>query len=61
MAPEYAKAADKLHPLVPTYAIDCDDEKNKPLCAEQRVQGFPTVKVCRITSPSLFMIHDIVP
>ncbi|KXN86204.1 hypothetical protein AN958_10392 [Leucoagaricus sp. SymC.cos] len=45
MAPEYAKAADKLQPLIPTYAIDCDDEKNKPLCAEQRVQGFPTVKL----------------
>jgi len=45
MAPEYVKAADKLHPLVPTYAVDCDDEKNKPLCAEQRVQGFPTVKL----------------
>ncbi|KAF9454413.1 thioredoxin-like protein [Macrolepiota fuliginosa MF-IS2] len=45
MAPEYAKAADKLHPLIPTYAIDCDDDKNKPLCAEQQVQGFPTVKL----------------
>lgn len=45
MAPEYAKVSDKLYPLIPTYAVDCDEEKNKPLCAEQRVQGFPTVKV----------------
>lgn len=45
LAPEYAKAADKLHPLIPTYAVDCDKEENKPLCAEQRVQGFPTVKL----------------
>ncbi|KAF9451022.1 disulfide isomerase [Macrolepiota fuliginosa MF-IS2] len=45
MAPEYTKAADKLHPLVLTYAVDCDDEKNKPLCAEQQVQSFPTVKL----------------
>ncbi|EKM81588.1 hypothetical protein AGABI1DRAFT_83069 [Agaricus bisporus var. burnettii JB137-S8] len=45
MAPEYAKVSDKLYPLIPTYAVDCDEEKNKPLCAEQRVQGFPTVKL----------------
>ncbi|KAJ3576552.1 hypothetical protein NP233_g365 [Leucocoprinus birnbaumii] len=45
LAPEYAKAADKLHPLIPTYAVDCDKEENKPLCADQRVQGFPTIKL----------------
>ncbi|KAH8810443.1 disulfide isomerase, partial [Flagelloscypha sp. PMI_526] len=45
MAPEYAKAAKGLNPLVPAYAIDCDEEKNKPLCGEQGVKGFPTVKV----------------
>jgi hypothetical protein len=45
MAPEYAKVSDKLHPLIHTYAVDCDDDKNKPLCAEQQVKGFPTVKV----------------
>ena len=43
MAPEYSKAALGLYPLVPLYAIDCD--KHKSLCAEQGVQGFPTVKV----------------
>jgi len=45
MAPEYSKAAGNLSPLVPFYAVDCDAEVNKPLCASQEVQGFPTVKV----------------
>lgn len=45
MAPEYSKAATALTPLIPVYAVDCDDEKNKRLCAEQGVQGFPTVKL----------------
>lgn len=46
MAPEYSKAALGLHPLLPFYAVDCDDDKNKRLCSEQGVQGFPTIKVC---------------
>ncbi|KAJ7281987.1 thioredoxin-like protein [Mycena rebaudengoi] len=45
MAPEYSKAALGLHPLLPFYAVDCDEEKNKRLCAEQGVKGFPTVKL----------------
>ncbi|KAK1222113.1 hypothetical protein PQX77_015037 [Marasmius sp. AFHP31] len=45
MTPEYSKAAKNMSPLIPFYAVDCDDDKNKPLCAEQGVQGFPTVKV----------------
>ncbi|KDR80941.1 hypothetical protein GALMADRAFT_241499 [Galerina marginata CBS 339.88] len=45
MVPEYSKAALGLYPLVPVYAVNCHAEKNKPLCAEQGVQGFPTVKV----------------
>ncbi|KAH9968412.1 hypothetical protein BGW80DRAFT_1338369 [Lactifluus volemus] len=43
MVPEYTKAALGLHPLVPLYAIDCDE--NRSLCAEQNVKGFPTVKL----------------
>ena len=35
MAPEYLNAATRLHPLVPLYAVDCDEESNKPLCSEQ--------------------------
>ncbi|KAJ7027918.1 hypothetical protein C8F04DRAFT_73426 [Mycena alexandri] len=45
LAPEYSKAALGLHPLLPLYAVDCDDDKNKRLCAEQGVKGFPTIKV----------------
>ncbi|KAG5219345.1 Thioredoxin domain-containing protein [Salix suchowensis] len=44
MAPEYSRAALGLYPLVPMYAVDCDEQQNKRLCAEQGVQGFPTVK-----------------
>ncbi|KAF7798709.1 hypothetical protein EIP86_009933 [Pleurotus ostreatoroseus] len=45
MAPEYSKAALGVHPFIPFYNVDCDDQKNKNLCAEQGVQGFPTVKL----------------
>ncbi|KAN0128743.1 thioredoxin protein disulfide isomerase [Lactarius tabidus] len=43
MIPEYSKAALGLHPLIPAYAVDCDE--NRALCAEQGVKGFPTVKL----------------
>ena len=33
MVPEYSKAAVGLHPLIPLYAVDCDE--NRSLCAEQ--------------------------
>ena len=52
MAPEYSKLAKLLTPMVPTYAVDCDAEANKRLCAEQGVQGFPTVKVCPLSAAS---------
>jgi protein disulfide-isomerase A6 len=45
MGPEYSKAALGLYPLVPFYAVDCDVQANKQLCAEQGVKGFPTIKV----------------
>ncbi|EFI27320.1 disulfide isomerase [Coprinopsis cinerea okayama7 len=45
LVPELSKAASSLAPLVPTYAVDCDDDKNKRLCAEQGVKGFPTIKI----------------
>ncbi|TFY81505.1 hypothetical protein EWM64_g2507 [Hericium alpestre] len=45
MAPEYSKAALGLYPLIPTYAVDCDAQKNRAICAEQGVQGFPTIKI----------------
>lgn len=42
MAPEYSKAALGLYPLIPSYAVDCDAEKNKRLCAEQVNSGAPS-------------------
>ena len=35
MVPEMSKAAIGLHPLIGTYAVDCDDDVNKQLCAQQ--------------------------
>ncbi|KAI0296562.1 hypothetical protein B0F90DRAFT_1745521 [Multifurca ochricompacta] len=43
MVPEYSKAALGLHPLIPLFAVDCDE--NRSLCADQGVKGFPTVKL----------------
>jgi protein disulfide-isomerase A6 len=43
MVPEYSKAALGSYPLIPFYAIDCDE--NRSLCAEHGVKGFPTVKL----------------
>ena len=34
--------------MVPVYAVNCDEEENKPLCGMQGVKGFPTVKVSTI-------------
>jgi protein disulfide-isomerase A6 len=31
--------------MVPFYAVDCDAEENKPLCAKEGIKGFPTIKV----------------
>ncbi|KAF9512707.1 hypothetical protein BS47DRAFT_1394019 [Hydnum rufescens UP504] len=31
-------------PLIDFYAVDCDADENKRLCAEQGVKGFPTIK-----------------
>ncbi|TDL26700.1 hypothetical protein BD410DRAFT_819350 [Rickenella mellea] len=45
LAPEYSRAALGLYPLIPLYAVDCDNSKNKRLCADQGVKGFPTLKL----------------
>ncbi|KAF8075257.1 hypothetical protein FPV67DRAFT_1575701 [Lyophyllum atratum] len=58
MVPEYSKAALGLHPLVPVYAVDCDAAENKRLCAEQRVEGFPTVKLFPRGSQLGSMVYD---
>lgn len=44
LGPEYTAAAASLSPLIPFYAVDCDDAGNKRLCAEYQIQGFPTIK-----------------
>ena len=44
LGPEYTAAAQSLSPLIPFYAVDCDDSANRGLCAEYNVQGFPTIK-----------------
>jgi protein disulfide-isomerase A6 len=44
LGPEYSSAAQSLSPLIPFYAIDCDEATNKPLCAEYQIKGFPTIK-----------------
>ncbi|KAI9440791.1 hypothetical protein H4582DRAFT_2127920 [Lactarius indigo] len=59
MVPEYSKAALGLHPLIPLYAVDCDE--NRSLCAEQGVKGYPTVKLFprgREQTPILFEHSD---
>ncbi|OXB38562.1 protein disulfide-isomerase domain [Cryptococcus neoformans] len=44
LGPEYTAAAQSLSPLIPFYAVDCDDSSNRGLCAEYGVQGYPTIK-----------------
>ena len=45
LAPEFAKAASNLKGMVLFGAVDCDADKNKPLCGQFEVKGFPTLKV----------------
>jgi protein disulfide-isomerase A6 len=44
LGPEYTAAAQSLSPLIPFYAVDCDEADNKGLCAEYGIKGFPTIK-----------------
>jgi protein disulfide-isomerase A6 len=43
MVPEYSKAALGLHPLIPLYAVDCDE--NRSLCAEQARLSASAVRI----------------
>ncbi|KAM0752013.1 thioredoxin-domain-containing protein [Meredithblackwellia eburnea MCA 4105] len=45
LGPEYEKAAKNLEGLVNLVAVDCDDDKNKPLCGQYDIKGFPTLKI----------------
>ena len=41
LTPEYETAAENLKGLVKVGAVDCDDDKNKPICGRFSVQGEP--------------------
>ncbi|KAF8927696.1 hypothetical protein BGZ58_010220 [Dissophora ornata] len=45
LVPQYKAAAKNLHGIVKMGAIDCDDDKNKPICSQYDIKGFPTIKV----------------
>ncbi|KAL0632635.1 hypothetical protein Q9L58_008483 [Maublancomyces gigas] len=45
LKPEYEKTAKALKGLVKVAAVNCDEEKNKALCSQQGVKGFPTLKI----------------
>ncbi|KAI9293490.1 thioredoxin-domain-containing protein [Neoconidiobolus thromboides FSU 785] len=45
LKPIYESVASKVKDLAQVAAIDCDEEKNKPICAQYGIQGFPTIKL----------------
>ncbi|KAJ2162348.1 hypothetical protein GGF46_000712 [Coemansia sp. RSA 552] len=45
LEPAYQRAAARTQGMAKFYAVDCDEEVNKPLCARYNVRGFPTLKV----------------
>jgi protein disulfide-isomerase A6 len=57
MVPEYSKAALGLHPLIPLYAVDCDE--NRSLCAEQVRLCAPVVRnLADVSSGSEGLSHS---
>ncbi|KAK3814347.1 MAG: hypothetical protein J3Q66DRAFT_346289 [Benniella sp.] len=47
LAPHYKAAAKNLQGIVKMGAVDCDDDKNRAVCAQYDIKGFPTIKVFR--------------
>ncbi|KAF9585717.1 protein disulfide isomerase (PDI) protein [Lunasporangiospora selenospora] len=45
LVPHYKDAAKNLKGIAKLGAIDCDDDKNRPICSQYGIQGFPTIKV----------------
>ncbi|KAJ1907936.1 hypothetical protein LPJ81_000430 [Coemansia sp. IMI 209127] len=45
LEPKYELAAKRATGFAKFYAVDCDDDSNRGLCARFNVQGFPTIKV----------------
>jgi protein disulfide-isomerase A6 len=47
LKPAYEKVAKNLAGLAKVAAVNCDEEMNKPLCSQQGIQGFPTLKIVK--------------
>jgi protein disulfide-isomerase A6 len=47
LKPAWETAAKSLAGIAKVAAMNCDEEKNKPLCGQMGVQGFPTLKIVR--------------
>ncbi|KAI8978532.1 thioredoxin-like protein [Pilobolus umbonatus] len=45
LVPTWKKVASNLKGLVTVTAINCDEDKNKGICGQYQIQGFPTIKV----------------
>ncbi|KAJ2858815.1 hypothetical protein GGI22_003219 [Coemansia erecta] len=45
LEPKYELAAKRAAGIAKFYAVDCDNDSNRGLCARFNVQGFPTIKV----------------
>ncbi|KAI1315490.1 protein disulfide isomerase (PDI) protein [Mortierella claussenii] len=45
LAPHYKAAAKNLHGIAKMGAIDCDNDKNRQICSQYDIKGFPTIKV----------------
>ncbi|KAJ1662630.1 hypothetical protein IW140_001068 [Coemansia sp. RSA 1813] len=45
LEPKYELAAKRTTGIAKFYAVDCDKDSNRGLCARFNVQGFPTIKV----------------
>ncbi|SNX87429.1 related to MPD1 - Disulfide isomerase related protein [Melanopsichium pennsylvanicum] len=53
LVPDYLKVASQLDGVVKLASIDCDNDKNKPLCSKYGIQGFPTLKLFPATKKRL--------
>lgn len=43
----YEKVAKDLKGFAKVAAVNCEDEKSKPLCQKYKIKGFPTIKIAR--------------
>jgi thiol-disulfide isomerase/thioredoxin len=47
LAPEYARAAQKLAGLVKVAAVDCTQAQSQELCSQAGIKGYPTIRTFR--------------